>query len=156
MVLFHTIGAGGVVRNLNLDVDFSGFNYIAGVAVYNLGTIEYVTVDGSITATNSYIGGIASVNGDVTGTNDSAVITDGKILHCVNHANISANDYVGGIAGIDKSGEIRYCGNTGDITTPNGNVGGITFLIGTNNIDNKAPTTNDNLGLLQRRYALFK
>ena len=141
MALFHTIGAGGVVRNLNLDVDFSGLNYIAGVAVYNLGTIEYVTVDGSITATNNYIGGIASVNGNVTGTNDSAVITDGKILHCVNHANISANDYVGGIAGIDKSGEIRYCGNTGDITTPNGNVGGITYLIGTNDLDNKAPTT---------------
>ena len=117
MALFHTIGPGGVVKNLNLDVDFHGFRNLAGVAVYNYGAIEYVTVKGtiesSLTSTaSSYVGGIAARNGKIAG--DAA--TDGKIFHCINEANITGGGVIGGIVGNFISGEIRCCANTGNIS----------------------------------------
>ena len=42
VALFHTIGTGGAVKNLDLQVNFSGNVYIAGAAASNYGTIENV------------------------------------------------------------------------------------------------------------------
>jgi hypothetical protein len=48
IALFHTIGTEGVVKNLNLNLTFKGHTYMAGVAVRNYGTIEYVTATGVV------------------------------------------------------------------------------------------------------------
>jgi hypothetical protein len=114
MALFHTIGTDGVVKNLNLDITFTGGAYIAGVAGRNYGTIENVIVDGTITATtsSSFAGGIVASNGCVV--EDGVVISAGKILNCLNKADVTAKTYVGGIAG-DFLGEMSRCGNVGTI-----------------------------------------
>jgi hypothetical protein len=135
VALFRTIGTDGVVKNLDLEVDFKGYYYLAGVAVYNYGTIDYVTVSGSIStgaASNYYIAGIASYNGYKT-VNEVSV--PGRILHCVNKAELSrVNTATSGIlAGKEKIGadsaagicanflgEMRYCVNLGTIWSTNG------------------------------------
>jgi len=124
MALFHTIGTNGIVKNLILDVYFSGNSYLAGVAIRNYGTIDYIMVDGSIiaSAATSYLGGIVSINGckEVDG-----VVVSGKILHCVNNADITctysnantgagSGSKIGGICG-NFLGEMRYCVNLGTI-----------------------------------------
>jgi hypothetical protein len=65
LAFFHTIGMMGMVKNLTLEVNFSGGAYMAGVALYNYGTIAYVTVKGSITASSNYVGGIVRTNDKV-------------------------------------------------------------------------------------------
>jgi hypothetical protein len=116
---FHTIGSAGVVKNLNLHATFSGTRNIAGVAARNYGTIEYVTVEegSSIVASSpeSYAGGIAGLSGCKV---ENGVVIPGRILHCVNRANVTGNQYVGGIAG-SFLGEMRYCGNEGTIAGNN-------------------------------------
>ncbi|MDR1638721.1 MAG: S-layer homology domain-containing protein [Clostridiales bacterium] len=145
--LFHTIGTDGVVKNLNLTVNFSGGAYLAGVAVRNYGTIDYVTVDGLIeaNAAAAYAAGIAVFNGCKT---INGVVIPGKILHCVNKANID-NSYlwpttaqkglkyggrpVGGICA-DFLGEMRWCANLGEVwiaATSSGPSGGSLFAIRT-------------------------
>jgi uncharacterized protein (DUF2164 family) len=123
IALFDTIGTGGVVRNLNLDVDFHGIRALAGVATINYGTIEYVTVTGtiesSLPSTESFVGGIAAYNKYKT---VNGVPVPGKILHCINRASISGGSKVGGIVG-NLLGEIRYCGNEGKIS--GASVGGL-------------------------------
>jgi hypothetical protein len=100
------------------------------VAVKNYGTIEYVTVSGSLTSgtTTSYAAGIASCNGYKT---VEGAVVFGKILHCVNKADITTTatilNYGGAtvLNGVAQSGgicaaflgEMRYCVNLGAIRT---------------------------------------
>jgi hypothetical protein len=135
VALFHTIGTDGIVRNLNLDVTFSGASYVGGVAAKNYGTIENVAVKGTIGGANgAHKGGVAGKNGCkyVNG-----VLVPGKIINCVNEANVTGRDHIGGIAG-SFLGEMSRCGNTGTIT---GHVyfGGL-LAIGTNVATNNNPT----------------
>ncbi|MDR1330329.1 MAG: hypothetical protein LBK23_12090, partial [Oscillospiraceae bacterium] len=133
IALFHTIDTNGIVRNLNLEVQFQGYSFIGGVAVKNYGTIERVTVDGNIKAgrlNSDFTGGIAAWSG--TKTIDGEVVP-GKILYCVNKADIdttvnaSSATYntekgggaqMGGICGAFL-GEMRYCVNLGAIWANN-------------------------------------
>jgi hypothetical protein len=131
IALFHTIGTDGVVKNLALNVNFSGNTYIAGVAVKNYGTIDHITVDGYVESSmiaRCFIAGIAAWNGCKT---IADVVVPGKILYCVNKAEIgttrfaasgklaglrSGGSQLGGICG-SFLGEMRYCANLGDIWT---------------------------------------
>ena len=128
IALFHTIGTQGIVKNLNLDVNFQGLSSLAGVALRNFGTIEYVTVEGTIKYGNvhAYAAGIAEYNGCKT---IEGTVVPGKILHCVNKATLDTDvTYTAGnlsgkkrggykLAGIcaDFLGEMRYCVNLSDI-----------------------------------------
>jgi hypothetical protein len=132
VALFHTVGTGGVIRDVNLNVNFEGRRYIAGAAVYNYGTIEYVTVEGSITAgvsATTNAAGIVAYNGCKT---VGGVLVPGKILHCVNKAEISvdASQADSNFVGVEKYGgqivggicanflgEMRYCANLGNVWT---------------------------------------
>jgi hypothetical protein len=128
IALFHTIDTVGVIKNINLYVQFSGYAWIAGAAVKNYGTIENVTVDGNIIAANHYAGGIAAINDCKIVEGD---LVPGKILNCLNKANVTGSSFVGGIAG-SFLGEMRYCGNVGAIS------GGVYFggLLATGSIAN--------------------
>jgi hypothetical protein len=123
IALFHTVGPTGVVRNLRLNVNFKGRQYIAGVAARNYGTIERVTVDGVINA-NIYAGGIAALSAQKA---VEGVMTGGKILHCLNRAEINGNN--NNVAGVVGSfmGEMRYCGNAGTVTSE-GFIGGLLMM----------------------------
>ncbi|MDR1320400.1 MAG: hypothetical protein LBK56_03095, partial [Gracilibacteraceae bacterium] len=131
IALFHTIGTEGVVKNLNLDLTFKGHSYMAGVAVRNYGTIEYVTVTGVVKpkppgGSAVYAAGIVVYNGckEVAGQ-----YVPGKIINCVNFAEIGINrtselieltDQLDGgtnLAGIAAGfvGEMRNCANYGTI-----------------------------------------
>jgi hypothetical protein len=125
IALFHTVGPSGVVRNLNLDVTFTGDSYVAGVAGKNYGTIERVTVDGVITVTYaSPAGGIAGFSAQKA---VDGVMTGGKILHCLNRAEVNGTgNYLGGVVG-SFMGEMRYCGNTGTVTST-GFLGGLLMM----------------------------
>jgi hypothetical protein len=128
IALFHTIAEEGVVKNLNLDVNFQGRNYVTGVAVRNYGTIERVTVEGEIKGTSN-LGGIVALNGKGVKTSSNEAPPRAKILHCVNKAAVSGTiSPIGGIAG-SFLGEMRCCGNEGTITTESSS-GGLGGLIG--------------------------
>jgi hypothetical protein len=151
IALFHTIGAGGAVKNLDLDVNFSGYRTVAGVAAKNYGAIENVTVSADITAshnTTGYAAGIAGRNygtienaavsgnirgnyaGGIAGLNGCAfegdVLVPGRIINCLNSAAVTGNRYIGGIAG-SFLGEMSRCGNIGAVsgTSANGQIGGL-------------------------------
>jgi hypothetical protein len=125
LALFYGVGAGGVVRDLTLDVDFTAQAYVAGVAVNNAGTIERVTVYGSITSTSSTSSGMA---GGI-----SAASSAGSVFsRCVNSANLTSGSNAGGIVGADFFGTMKYCANYGTVT--GATAGGLT-----SNISNTAP-----------------
>jgi hypothetical protein len=98
IALFHTIGAEGVVKNLDLSVDFSGNYYIAGVAAKNYGAIQNVTVNGTIQSTvvhGCFVGGVAAKN---CGTIENAIV-DGTIAVIQDGG---FGTYAGGIVGANS------------------------------------------------------
>ena len=72
------------------------FAYVKGKDANNFAFISNVTVDGNITSTSNYVGGIAGYAFNV------------QITNCVNKANVSGAQAVAGIVG--------YAGNTSDTT----------------------------------------
>ncbi|MBQ7800997.1 MAG: S-layer homology domain-containing protein [Oscillospiraceae bacterium] len=109
----------GTIQNLTVSgtIAKAGSDYIGGVVGFNRGTIADVTADVTITAGGSYnVGGIAGYNdGYNEGTGAAALIT-----RCVNKGNVTAYQALAGIAG-ENAGTIRYCANYGDITSTNTN-----------------------------------
>lgn len=94
-----------------LNATFSG----NGLFTTNSGTIKNIRIaSGKITATGTHAGSIC-------GTND----TNGKIVACINEAQIHGTaTHAGGICG-KNSGNITACLNTGDIFTGSTYSGGI-------------------------------
>ncbi len=98
--LFRFIEEEGVVKNLNVDIQFTndtGANS-GGIAGTNKGLIENCTVLGSVDGTEN-VGGIVGLN-------------LGTILNSVNKAAVSGDKKAGGIAGVN-SGIIQSCSNGG-------------------------------------------
>lgn len=108
--------------------------------VLNGGTIKNVAVEGTVTSSNNYVGGIVGrivsgsvencgFKGTVESTKKSAYVggiagycgngstQKGTIKGCVNEANINAstNGYAGGITAYAKFSTIENCYNTGKI-----------------------------------------
>jgi hypothetical protein len=134
MALFARLGVDAVVKNLDLEVNFSCPTFAAGVAAVNWGTISDVVVSGTINATRekraAYTGGIVGLNtGEYKHVNNSTLfgldINYGRIYNCVNKASITAaSTHVGGIAG-GFYGYMESCGNQGAVKTSEGNAGGL-------------------------------
>ncbi|MBQ2713501.1 MAG: hypothetical protein IJF22_00845, partial [Clostridia bacterium] len=127
MGLFGYVYSGAVIKNVTVSGTVSGGKYVGGIAGYNMGKMDYVIYEGSVTGDGSYIGGVIGVNsgtlnfvsnkGSVSGTNSTfglAVggiaginLTAGTIRNCFNDGvtvsttKVEANNYqwVGGIAG---------------------------------------------------------
>ena len=67
--LFHTIAAGGTVKNLQLvdvDLEVQSNGVAGGIAANNYGSITACSVTGTISAANGAAGGIAANNGSGT------------------------------------------------------------------------------------------
>lgn len=103
------LGAGGVVKNLNIasDCHIVGYSCLGGiVASMTYGSlVENCRNYADVTAYSSLAGGIASE------------VADGaRISGCYNAGNITTGImYAGGIAGNNK-GTIEHCANTGNVS----------------------------------------
>ena len=104
-------GCGKTINNLYInsnEEDLGLFKQIEG------GTVKNLTVNGSITTTGKFAGGIVYD------------FDAGLISGCHSNVNISVTRFAGGIAGsIGDGGVIEKCYNTGNITIDQDAIGGI-------------------------------
>lgn len=109
VALFHNIGGGGKVMNLQLkDVTYNGSTAMGGIAHGNNGTITACSVMGTLTNTtnNGAVGGIAAINfGTITACWFNGTITGGSNVGGIAVFNLNAGSYSGKIAACYWSGE---------------------------------------------------
>lgn len=116
--LFGYLSADATVQNLTLEnANIIGDNYVGGVAGKSEGTMQAVSVSGSITGNNMYVGGITGYN------------AGGTIDRCINTASLIGIYIVGGIAGysrnVENPGAISNSYSAADILCFDYRVGGI-------------------------------
>ena len=121
VALFHNIGGGGKVMNLQLkNVTYKGSTAMGGIAHGNSGTITACSVTGTLTTTSNTadVGGIAAINlGNITACWFSGTITEGRIGG-VAGSNISTGSYYGRITACfygDNAGQGVYSNQGGTV-----------------------------------------
>ena len=105
MGLFRYLEEGAVVKNLGLEAEVAPGGSAVGVGALageNRGTVERVTVSGSVTGAED-VGGLVGVNGE-----------SGLLRGCTNGANVTGTSRTGGLAG-QNLGRIENCTNTGAV-----------------------------------------
>lgn len=109
VALFHNIGGGGKVMNLQLkDVAYNGSTAMGGIAHGNNGTITACSVTGTLTNTtnNGAVGGIAAINyGTITACWFNGTITGGSNVGGIAVFNLNAGSYDGKITACYWSGD---------------------------------------------------
>ena len=109
VALFHNIGGGGKVMNLQLkDVTYKGSTAMGGIAHGNNGTITACSVMGTLTNTtnNGAVGGIAAINyGTITACWFNGTITGGSNVGGIAVFNLNAGSYDGKITACYWSGD---------------------------------------------------
>jgi Zn-dependent metalloprotease len=168
--LFGHLGPGGEIKNLHLndiDVEAADGTYIGGLAAWNEGTIKKCSVSGSITGNSadeigglagwndgsvtdcfanvnisgdSYLGGLAGVNGGGTITRCQAIgsvsgggelgglvgWSDGAITESSASGHITGSSYLGGLVGYGFMDTVTNCYATGAVgSSGNSKVGGL-------------------------------
>ena len=136
VALFHNIGGGGKVMNLQLkDVTYNGSTAMGGIAHGNNGTITACSVTGTLTNTtnNGAVGGIAAINfGTITACWFNGTITGGSNVGGIAVFNLNAGSYSGKIAACYWSGDGISDGVWGGYDTS-----------GTTKVDNSTVTWQD-------------
>ena len=129
VALFHNIGGGGKVMNLQLkDVTYKGSTAMGGIAHGNSGTITACSVTGKLTTTSNSadVGGIAASNlGSITACWFNGTITGGGNVAGIAGNNLNAGSYSGKITACYWSGKDIEAG-----------VGGGYDISGTTKVDN--------------------
>lgn len=109
VALFHNIGGGGKVMNLQLKyVTYNGSTAMGGIAHGNNGTITACSVMGTLTNTtnNGDVGGIAAINyGTITACWFNGTITGGSNVGGIAVFNLNAGSYDGKITACYWSGD---------------------------------------------------
>lgn len=109
VALFHNIGGGGKVMNLQLKyVTYNGSTAMGGIAHGNNGTITACSVMGTLTNTtnNGTVGGIAAINyGTITACWFNGTITGGSNVGGIAVFNLNAGSYDGKITACYWSGD---------------------------------------------------
>ena len=109
VALFHNIGGGGKVMNLQLkNVTYKGSTAMGGIAHGNNGTITACSVMGTLTNTtnNGAVGGIAAINyGTITACWFNGTITGGSNVGGIAVFNLNAGSYDGKITACYWSGD---------------------------------------------------
>lgn len=118
--LFTHIGMNGVVKNLNLEnVNVKARHVAGGIAAFNTGTIQDVSVSGAIES-NGTVGGIAGHS------QDPSVILRATMAGTVrSNANgprvgTAVDNGAAGITGISYGGSITDCRSSADVTWATG------------------------------------
>ena len=114
--LFDVIASTGVVRNLRLEnVEIKGARQSGGLAGLSRGTVERVSVSGSVSGT-SYVGGLIGQN-------------RGVVRECFNSGAVTGSEnQVGGLLGDNWAGEVIQCYSTASVAAGGYNVGGLIGL----------------------------
>ena len=102
-------GNSYTISNMQIDAEDDNIGFF-GV---NSGIITDLKVTGSINTQGECTGGIVGLS------------LGGEILNCINYADVSGSEHVGGICGHSLNTIIDSCGNEGHIESSNGYVGGI-------------------------------
>lgn len=109
VALFHNIGGGGKVMNLQLKyVTYNGSTAMGGIAHGNNGTITACSVMGTLTnkTNNGAVGGIAAINyGTITACWFNGTITGGSNVGGIAVFNLNAGSYDGKITACYWSGD---------------------------------------------------
>lgn len=110
--------SGCTFSKCNYKGNISGRTNVGGIIGYSSGTSTFTscTVDAKITASGENIGGIVGYSVDNSTVN---------ITSCFAYGIISGSKYVGGLAGHINMHTIAESGAIMDITSANGNAGGI-------------------------------
>lgn len=116
--LVNVLGEEGTLKNVVFEnVNLQGgasttANASVGVVGQCAGTVDNVTVSGTVNGTNN----VAGVVGKLMST--------GVVNKCTNKATVSGNWNTGGVVG-ESNGEITGCLNTGAVTAKNNSVAGV-------------------------------
>ena len=121
--LFGVATQSSVIRNLNLtNVNVSGEEEVGGLVGATLGTVENVTVSGSVSGSIIDVGGVV---GFMVG-NGSRILSssfDGTVS--------GTADHTGGLVGANM-GKIRHSHTSGTVTTTGGHASQVGGLAGSN------------------------
>lgn len=132
----------GTIKNISLvDVEVTGIEVVGGLVGYNYGTIERVSVSGSVTAGYN-VGGItgitkdgliadARMSGNITGSHAGGITgdnVDSAISNISVSGSVTGDDTIGGLVGFNSGSEIK---NARALATVNGDeeVGGLVGVI---------------------------
>lgn len=103
----------GIIENCSANGSIKGKAYIGGISAENLGIIRNCENNCALSnVSGAYVGGITAING-------TSSFNKGKIISCINNANISSTGTdLGGISGfLYSNAEISYCSNYGTIVS---------------------------------------
>ena len=100
-----------VIGSVSTSIEYTGS--VGGICAYNVGIIQ------NCTSNISFEEPVWGSAGGICATNS------GSIMNCVNKGDIMSNGCTGGICGINSSGEIEICYNSGTISATDGDGGGV-------------------------------
>lgn len=118
--LFGYIGSGAVVKDVEvaLSISSNAQNYSGGIASENGGTLQNVTITGSIYNSRGTVNSTVDSNkvsygtGGIVGKN----LANGRIENCTNSATVKGNIVVGGLVGYNmENATVTDCVNNGTI-----------------------------------------
>ena len=103
--LFGYVSTGGTVQNLTVSgsVNSSG-DYVGGIVGWNNGNVINCAFSGSVSG-NSYVGGVVGVVG----------VNSGSVINCYNTGSVNGSIEAGGVVGLNL-GNVENCYNTGEVS----------------------------------------
>jgi len=111
--LFHAVGAAGVIENVGVNGNVTGYDNAGGLVGRNLGTVSNSHSTCNVIG-NLNVGGLVGKNDDSGGT----------VINCYATGNVTGNDNVGGLVGWNRKGTMSNSYATGRVTG-NDSVGGL-------------------------------
>ncbi len=109
--LFGNTAAASQISNLALTgASVSGIAYVGGVAGFNAGTLSGIRVNGSVSGTGNFIGGLAGYNnsGAISGVQSSGSV--------VGSGGAYSGNYVGGLIGANTNGTISASSSSSTVS----------------------------------------
>ncbi|MBB5883683.1 filamentous hemagglutinin N-terminal domain-containing protein [Xanthomonas sp. LMG 8992] len=147
--LFGNTGLASRIGNLALTgASVTGTAYVGGVAGFNAGTLSGIRVNGTMSGTGNFVGGLAGYNnaGTIAG-----VQTSGSV---VGSGGPYSGNYVGGLIGSNASGTISASSSSSTVSGGS-SVGGLvgndyqgsyTDAFASGNVSSTSTTTGNNVG----------
>ena len=102
---------GGTVQDLTVSGTVSGGEDVGGIAGQNNGTVTNCAFSGSVKGSGIYVGGVVGYN-------------HGSVENCYNTGSVNGSIEAGGVVG-DNRGTVENCYNTGSVTSIGSPVGGV-------------------------------
>ncbi len=116
--LFAINSNGSLIMNLAVENgEIIGGVHVGGICGYlsDNSTIYGCSFDGKVTGTSS-----SGTAGGICGS-----LLGGELTNCFNSADVTGQNYAGGVAGRNGSGYIQYCISAGTVSGATGRVGGV-------------------------------